>query len=126
MSIADGTWLLTLQFVSVLGLNVLIELVFAGLAITVIRARRPRGGLLLFGAVLVGLVLTSATSVAYPVLFGRLVELVDTESFVGVQVGLNLVSSFIHAVVRIVEIAAIVAVALDPGPGGDVDEPRPL
>lgn len=126
MSIADSAWLLNVEFAASLVLHVAIEVVFAGLAITIIRARRPRGGLLLFAAVLIGLMLTIATTIAYPIAF-RLVDTVfGVDNIIFVQVGLHVTSSLAGAFARVMQIGAVVAVAMDPGPSGDLDDPSPL
>lgn len=126
MSIADSAWLLNVELLASLGLRVLIELVFAGLALTLIRARRPRGGLLLFAAVLVGVTLTCATTIAYPVAFNLVDATIGYDKILWVQIGLNVMNTVTGAAARLMEIGAVVAVAMDPGPAGEADEPPPL
>lgn len=126
MSVADSAWLLDVELVASLATHVVIELVFAGLAITVVRAYRPRGGVLLFAAILGGMLLTSAVTIAYPLAYKLVDNVIGVEQYIWVQTGLGLVNTFIDAVVRIAQIGAVIAVAADPGPIADHDDPPAL
>lgn len=126
MSTVDSAWILNAQMLASLGLHAIIELVFAVLALTLIRAYRPRGGLMLGGAILVGLVLTTGMRIAWPVAFAVADKVIGFDQYVWVPAGLSAVDMVVEAGVRIVQIGAIVAVAMDPGPIADDDDPPRL
>jgi uncharacterized membrane protein len=125
VSTAQNAWMLTAEHVGAVGLHLIIESLFALLAVTVVRQHRPRGGLVLFGVIAVGMVVTTAWMIAWPVLFALVADQVPMDQILVFQAAMGGVSTLISAVIRVAEIVAVVVVAVDPDRANAPDDAPP-